>query len=83
MAHLGGKVARLVKVAYLKVDGSTREVIGAHAFLDALPGPASEMKLHMICGPLMNQQEAVAYAMKVDAVMEAENKKTARRWGDV
>ena len=52
-------------------------MIGVNAFLDALSGPASEIKLHVIWGQLRNLQEAVADA-EVDAVMEAENKKTVR-----
>ena len=48
MADLGQDVARLVRLAYLSADGSTRRVIGVNAFLHALPGPVSEMKLHMI-----------------------------------
>ena len=72
-----------MKQAYPSVDGSTREVIGVNAFLDALPGPASENKLHMIWGQLRNLQEVMAHATEIDTVMEAENKKTTRRRGDV
>ena len=42
MADLERDVARLVKLAYQSVDGA--------AFLDALPGLASEIKLHVIRG---------------------------------
>ena len=34
MADLGQCVARLMRLAYPSVDGSTREVIGVYAFLD-------------------------------------------------
>ena len=50
MADLGQDVGRLVRLAYLSADGSTREIIGVNAFLDALPGPATEIKLHVIWG---------------------------------
>ena len=40
MADLGQNVARLVRLVYPTADGSTGEVIGVKAFLDALPGPA-------------------------------------------
>ena len=61
-----------MRLVYPSVDGPTREVIGVNTFLDALPVRASEIKLHMIRGGPMTFR-------KVDAVMEAENKKTARR----
>ena len=48
MTDLGQDVAGLVRLAYPAADGSTREVIGVNAFLDGLPGRASEIKLHMI-----------------------------------
>ena len=50
MAELGKDVARLVRLAYLSVDGSTTEVIRVNAFLDALPGLVSEIKLLMVWG---------------------------------
>ena len=58
------------------------EVIGINSFLKALPGPASEMKLHVIKGRPCTLQEAVTYATEVDAVIEAESRKTSRRRGD-
>ena len=48
MANLGRDIAKLVPQAYPKADTATREVIGINAFLEALPRPASEMKLHLI-----------------------------------
>ena len=63
-------------------DVATREVIGINSFLEALPGLASEMKLHVFKGRPHTLQEAVAHAMEVDAVIEAESRKTSRR-GDV
>ena len=83
MTDLGRDIAKLVRLAYPTADMTTREVIGINAFLEALPGPASEMKLHVIKGRPRNLQEAVAHATEVDAVMEAENRKTSRRRGDV
>ena len=50
LADLGQDVARLVRPVYPSADGSTREVIGVNAFLDAMPRPASEIKLRMIWG---------------------------------
>ena len=82
MANLGRDVAKLVRLAYPTADSATREVIGINAFLEALPGPASEMKLHVIKGRPKTLQEAVAHATEVDAVVEAENKRLPRRKGD-
>ena len=56
---------------------------GVNAFLDALSELAHEINPQLILGPLRKLQEAVAHDMEVDAVMEAENKKTTRRRGDV
>ena len=83
MVDLGRDIAKLVRLAYPTADTATREVIGINSFLEALPGPASEMKLHVIKGRPRNLQEAVAHATEVDAVMEAENKRSSRRRGDV
>ena len=58
-------------------------MIGVNAFLDALPEPASEIKLHMIQSWPRNLQDAVAHATEVDAMMEVENKRAATRRGDV
>ena len=44
---LGQDVARLVWPAYPSANGSTREVIGVNAFLDALPGRIRD-ETHMI-----------------------------------
>ena len=83
MANLGREIAKLVRLAYPTADQATREVIGINAFLEAIPGPASEMKLHVIKGRPRTLQEAVAHATEVDAVMEAECRKTSRKRGDV
>jgi len=83
MVDLGRDVAKLVRLAYPSADAATREVIGINAFLESLPGPASEMKLHVIKGRPRNLQEAVAHATEVDAVLEAESRRTSRRRGDV
>ena len=61
---------------------ATREVIRIHAFLQALPRPASEMKLHVIKERLRTLQEAIAQATEVDAVVEAKNKKAHCHKGD-
>ena len=83
IADLGRDIARLVRHAYPQADSVTREVVGINAFLDALPGPASEMKLHVIKGRPETLQEAVAHATEVDAVMEAEARKSSKRRGDI
>ena len=57
--------------------------MGVNAFLVALLGPALEIKLHVIQGWPMNLQEEVAHATEVNAMVEAENTKTARSRGDV
>ena len=83
ITDLGRDIAKLVRLAYPSADLATREVISINSFLEALPGPASEMKLHVIKGRPRNLQEAVAHATEVTAVMEAENRKSSRRRGDV
>ena len=83
MVDLGRDVAKLVRLAYPTADAATREVIGINSFLEALPGPASEMKLHVIKERQRTLQEAVAHATEVDAVIEVESRKTSRCRGDV
>ena len=83
MVDLGRDVARLVRLAYPTADVATREVIGINTFLESLPGPATEMRLHVIKGRPRSLQEAVAHATEVDAVIEADNRKTSRKRGDV
>ena len=50
ISDLGRDIGKMVRLAYPTADQNTREVIGINSFLDALPGPASEMKLHVIKG---------------------------------
>ena len=83
MLTLGREIAKLVRQAYPTADAATRETLGINSFLEALPGPASEMKLHVIKGRPRTLQEAVAHATEVDAVIEAESRKNARKRGDV
>ena len=59
MADLRWDVSRLIRLAYMLADGFTRDVIGVNAFLDALPGPASEIKLHVIWGWKLTFDEGV------------------------
>ena len=82
MADLGRDVAKLVRLAYPTADPATREVIGINSFLDALPGPASEIKLHVIKGRPRTLQEATAHATEVEAVMEADSRRTQKRRGE-
>ena len=50
MAVLGRDIARLVQLAYPQADMATRETLSINAFLDALPDPAIETRLHVIKG---------------------------------
>ena len=82
MVDLGRDVANLVRLAYPTPDAATREVIGINSFLEALPGPASKMKLHVIKGRPRTVQEAAAQATEVDMI-EPESWKTSWRRGGV
>ena len=62
---LGKGCGQLVRLAYPTADAATREVIGINSFLEALPGPASEMKLYVIKGRPRTLQEVVAHATEV------------------
>ena len=79
MTDLGREIAKLVRLAYPTADAATKEVVGINAFLDALPGPAADMKLHVIKGRPRTLQEAVAHATEVDAVIQAEGRKSQKR----
>ena len=50
VVNLGRDIAKLVCQAYPTADTATQEVIRIKAFLEALPGPVSDMKLHVIKG---------------------------------
>ena len=85
MVDLGRDVAKLVRLTYLTTDATIREVIGIYFFLEALSGPAAEMKLHIIKGRPHTSREAVvavAHATEVD-VIEAESRKTSLTRGEV
>ena len=75
MADLRRDIAKLVRLAFPFADTPTREVTGINAFFEALPGPASEMKLYVIKGRPCNLQEAVAHVTEVDVVVEVDNRK--------
>ena len=83
LSELGRDVARLIRLAYPTADVTTRETIGIKAFLEAIPGPAIEVKLNVIRGRPSTILEAVALALEVDALMEAESSKKAVRPGHV
>ena len=83
MMDLGRDVAKLVRWAYPTADVAIREVIGINSFLEALPGHASEMKLHIIKGIPRTLKEAVAHATEIDAMIEVESRKSCRRRGYV
>lgn len=72
LTSLGRDIARLVRFAYPTADDHTRQTIGINAFLDALPCGAIEIRLHVAKGRPVTLQQAIAYAMEVDAVLEAE-----------
>ena len=78
MAELGRDLARLVQLAYPQADPTTRETLAINAFLDALPGPAIETRLHVIKGRPRTLQEAVAYATEIDAVLQATGVRTGQ-----
>ena len=52
-------------------------------FKEALSGPVSEMKLHVIKGRSFNLQEAMAHVMEADVIIEADNRKSSPGRGDV
>ena len=79
MAELGRDIARLVNLAYPQADMATRETLSINAFLDALPGPAIETRLHVIKGRPRTLQEAVAYATEIDAVLQATGMRASDR----
>jgi len=81
MADLGRALKKLVRLAYPSTDSETRETLALHAFLDALPGPVSELKMHVIKGRPRNLQEAVAHATEVDSLLEID--KATRKRGDL
>lgn len=70
LSDLSRDIARLTRLAYPNADMATRETIAINAFLDSFPGPAIEMRLHVIKGHPTTLQEAVAYALEVDALLE-------------
>ena len=72
LVDLGRDIARLTRLAYPAADPATRETIGINAFLDSMPGPAIEIRLHVIKGHPTTLQEAVAYAMEVDVILESQ-----------
>ena len=78
LADLGRDIARLTRLAYPNADQATRETIGINAFLDSLPGPAIEIRLHVIKGHPATLQEAVAYAMEVDVILESHSSGSRR-----
>ena len=79
MAEMGRDIARLVNLAYPQADVATRETLSINAFLDALPGPAIETRLHVIKGRPRTLQEAVAYATEIDAVLQATGMRPSNR----
>ena len=72
LAVLGRDIARLTRLAYPTADQATRETIGIQMFLDAQPGPAIEIRLHVMKGHPRTLQEAVSYALEVDTVLETQ-----------
>lgn len=78
LAELGRDIARLTRLAYPRADPATRETIGINAFLDSLPGPSIEIRLHVTKSHPMTLQEAVACAMEVDVILESQEPKSKR-----
>ena len=81
LPELGREIARLVRLAYPRADQATREQIAINAFSDSFPGPAIEVRLHIIRGQPQNLQEAIALAMEVDSVLENNKPSTVTRRG--
>ncbi len=80
LTELGRDITRLTRLAYPTADMATRETIGINAFLDAIPGPAIEVRLNVLRGHPRTILEAVALAMEVDALFEAEASKKSSGW---
>ena len=80
LTELGRDITRLTRLAYPTADMATRETIGINAFLDAIPGPAIEVRLNVLRGHPQTILEAVALAMEVDALFEAEASKKSGGW---
>lgn len=72
LTSLGRDLARLVRFAYPTADDGTREILGVNALLEALPSGSLEIRLHVAKSRPQTLQQAVAYAMEVDALLEAE-----------
>ena len=81
LSSLGRDIARLVRLAYPQADQATKETIGINALMDALPGPAIETRLHVLRGQPETLQEAIAFAMEVDSVIESSGSKGPVRRG--
>ena len=81
LSSLGRDIARLVRLAYPQADQATKETIGINALMDALPGPAIETRLHVLRGQPGTLQEAIAFAMEVDSVIESSGSKGPVRRG--
>ena len=79
LPELGRDIARLVRLAYPRADPATREQIAINAFTDALPGPAIEVRLHLIRGQPQTLQEAIALAMEVNSILEYSKPQPAAR----
>ena len=81
LADLGRDISRISRLAYPTADQATRETIGINAFLDAIPGPAVEIRLNVVRGHPATILEAVALALEVEAILEAGDtrKSTSRR----
>ena len=72
LAELGRDIIRLTRLAYPSADQATRETIGISAFLDAIPNPSLEIRLSVTKGHPRTVLEAVALAMEVDAILQAD-----------
>ena len=66
-------------MAYPQADQAMQETIGINAFMNALLRPTIDIRLYVIRGQPKTLQEAVAYAMEVDAVLESAAPKAPQR----
>ena len=60
-----------MRLACPLADQATMDTISINAFMDAMPGTAIEIRLHIICCKPKSLQEMVAYALEVDTMLEA------------
>lgn len=79
LSDLGRDIVRLVKLAYPSADPETRETVAISAFLDALPGTATETRMSVLRTRPATLMEVVALAIEVDTVLESGTRRKGSR----